>query len=257
MIPQMKELVNNYKPEIIFSDGEWDYDSKTLKSEEFLAWLYNESPVKNTVVVNDRWGKETRSKHGDYYTTEYDLVHSQQGIGDKADHPWEESRGIGTSYGYNRFETTKHYLSSKQLIDILIDKVANGGNFLLNVGPDATGMIPVIMQERLLDIGRWLKVNGDAIYSSQPWRSPNKPKSENLLFTQKEGSLYIIMKKWQKTPIVLTGLKSTGNIELLGHKGTLNTKFQRGQLTITLPALTVDELPSQHAWVIKVSDFRE
>jgi len=198
MIPQIKELVNNYKPEIIFSDGEWDYDSKTLNSEQFLAWLYNESPVKNTIVVNDRWGKETRSKHGDYYTTEYDLVHNQEGIGEKADHPWEESRGIGTSYGYNRFETTTHYLSSKQLIDILIDKVSNGGNFLLNVGPDANGLIPVVMQERLLDIGKWLKINGEAIYSSHAWRSRFKPKNENLAFTQKEESLYIIVKKWKK-----------------------------------------------------------
>lgn len=257
MIPQMKELVNNYKPEIIFSDGEWDYDSKTLKSEKFLAWLYNESPVKNTVVVNDRWGKETRSKHGDYYTTEYDLVHNQEGIGDKADHPWEESRGIGTSYGYNRFETTNHYLSSKQLIGILIDKVANGGNFLLNVGPDATGMIPVVMMERLLDIGKWLKVNGEAIYSSQPWKSPNKPKSDNIFFTRKEENLYIILKKWEKAPIVLSGLKSTGKVELLGYPDVLTSKYHQGQLTITLPLLTVDEIPSAHAWVIKVSDFSE
>lgn len=54
MLPQMKELVNNYKPEIIFADGEWDYDSKTFRSEEILAWLFNESPVKENVVVNDR-----------------------------------------------------------------------------------------------------------------------------------------------------------------------------------------------------------
>ena len=121
MIPQMKELVNNYKPEIIFSDGEWDNDSKTLKSEQFLAWLFNESPVKNSVVVNDRWGKETRSLHGDYYTTEYDLVHNNEGIGDKSNHPWEESRGIGTSYGYNRFETSDHYLhQSNSFIFLLI-----------------------------------------------------------------------------------------------------------------------------------------
>ena len=126
----MKELVNAYEPDIIFSDGEWDYDSKTLKSEEFLAWLFNASPVKERVVVNDRWGKETRSQHGDYYTTEYDLVHSNKGIGNKADHPWEESRGIGTSYGYNQFETTEHYLTSKQLVHTSIDKVSNGGNFL-------------------------------------------------------------------------------------------------------------------------------
>ncbi len=257
MIPQMKELVNNYNPEIIFSDGEWDYDSKTLKSEHFLAWLYNESPVKNTVVVNDRWGKETRSLHGDYYTTEYDLVHSAKGIGEKADHPWEESRGIGTSYGYNRFETTEHYLSSKELIHILIDKVSNGGNFLLNVGPDATGMIPVIMQERLLDIGNWLKVNGEAIYSSSPWRSENKPANKNLSWTTKDGNLYILAKEWPEGSIVLKNLKKAGKVELLGYDGRINSSYRNCKLTITPPVLTIDEYPSEHAWVFKVSNFEE
>jgi len=257
MIPQMKELVNKYKPEIIFADGEWDYNSKTLKSEEFLAWLYNDSPVKNSVVVNDRWGKETRSKHGDYYTTEYNLVHNEEGIGDNADHPWEESRGIGTSYGFNKFETTEHYLSSKRLIDILIDKVSNGGNFLLNVGPDANGLIPVVMQERLLDIGKWLKINGESIYSSHPWRSKHKPMDENLAFTQRDGNLYIIMKEWKKEPFVLNNVTSGGEVELLGYKGKVKFLNENGNLKIVPPNLTIEELPSQKAWVIKVENFKE
>lgn len=257
MIPQMKELVNKYNPEIIFADGEWDYDSKTLKSEDFLAWLFNESPVKNTVVVNDRWGKETRSKHGDYYTTEYDLVHNDEGIGDKADHPWEESRGIGTSYGYSRFETSAHYLSSKQLIDILIDKVSNGGNFLLNVGPDATGMIPVVMQERLLDMGAWLKINGEAIYSSSPWKNKQKSVSNNIAFTQREGNLYVIVKQWEQNPIVIPGLKGTGNVSLLGYDGTIKSSLKNGRLTINPPVLAINQYPSQHAWVYKISNFED
>jgi len=56
MIPQMKDLVMRYTPDIVWTDGEWDKPSKDWKSEEFLAWLYNESPVKQSVVVNDRWG---------------------------------------------------------------------------------------------------------------------------------------------------------------------------------------------------------
>lgn len=48
--------------------------------------------------MNDRWGKETRSKHGGYYTTEYDVVNNGKGIVEKTEHPWEESRGIGKSY---------------------------------------------------------------------------------------------------------------------------------------------------------------
>ena len=64
MIPQMKDLVLRYQPDIFWTDGEWDYPSEKWKSTEFLAWLYNESPVKNRVAVNDRWGKETRGVHG-------------------------------------------------------------------------------------------------------------------------------------------------------------------------------------------------
>lgn len=257
MVPQLKELVNNYKPEIIFADGEWDYDSKTFQSEKFLAWLFNESPVKKTIVVNDRWGKETRSKHGDYYTTEYDLVHDNSGIGDKADHPWEESRGIGTSYGYNRFETTDNYMSSKALIRMLVDKVSNGGNFLLNVGPDATGMIPVVMQERLLDIGKWLKINGESIYGSKAWAKRKEVKDKNIFFTCKDGALYVIATQWPEKPIVVPGIRKAGKVEMLGYKGTIKATLKGGKLTIDKPSLAVNELPSEYAWVFKVSDFKD
>ena len=80
MIPQMKDLVTRYEPDILWTDGEWDHPSEKWKSTEFLAWLYNESPVKDSICVNDRWGKETRGKHGGYYTTEYDLVHEGESV---------------------------------------------------------------------------------------------------------------------------------------------------------------------------------
>lgn len=60
--------VENYHPEVIWSDGEWEATDEYWTSKEFIAWLYNESPVKDTVVVNDRWGKGDVGKHGDYYT---------------------------------------------------------------------------------------------------------------------------------------------------------------------------------------------
>ncbi len=205
MIPQMKELVTTYKPEIIFSDGEWDFTSDVLKSEHFLAWLYNESPVKQTVVVNDRWGNETRSKHGDYYTTEYDLVHNKIGIGDEISKPWEESRGIGTSYGYNQFETTDHYFTSEQLIHLLIDKVSNGGNLLLNIGPKANGLIPVILQERLLQIGEWLDANGEAIYGTSA--SPFWPREfEWGVCTEKDQTIFLHLFDTSITNLKIQGI---------------------------------------------------
>lgn len=64
----MKEVVELYKPEILWSDGDWEARDNYWKSQEFLAWLYNDSPVKDTVVVNDRWGIDIPCHHGDFYT---------------------------------------------------------------------------------------------------------------------------------------------------------------------------------------------
>ncbi|MEO8659809.1 MAG: alpha-L-fucosidase, partial [Bryobacteraceae bacterium] len=163
MHPQFKDVVTKYKPEVIFSDGEWDLTSEEWKAPELLAWLFNDSPVKNEVVINDRWGKETRHKHGGYFTTEYTA-----GL-ENVTHPWEENRGMGFSYGYNRAEQLKDYRTERELVLMLADLVSRGGNLLLDIGPTADGRIPVIMQERLLQMGKWLGVNGDSIYGTKPW----------------------------------------------------------------------------------------
>ncbi|WP_143310915.1 alpha-L-fucosidase [Chitinophaga vietnamensis] len=182
MTPQFKDLVTRYKPSVIFSDGEWDIPDTAWKSPALLAWLFNESPVKDEVVVDDRWGSNTRGKNNGatYLTSEY-------GSGMQPGVIWEESQGIGQSYGYNRMETADDYKKSNDLVLLLCDIVARGGNLLLDIGPTADGRIPVIMQQKLLDIGAWLQVNGEAIYNTKPWKvqrqwSPGEP------FKMKEGA---------------------------------------------------------------------
>lgn len=254
MIPQMKDLTMRYKPDVIWTDGEWEHPSKTWKSEEFLAWLYNKSPSRENVVVNDRWGEETRSKHGGFYTTEYDLIHETDSKDHKFTHVWEECRGISGSFGYNRNENLADYSTGKELVHILIEKVARGGNLLLNVGPTADGRIPVIMQQRLAEIGAWLGVNGDAIYGTRQWEEAPQNSSANIFYTRKGADLYVIVTEWNQKPFTINGISATKNVELLGSNKKIKYQHRSNKLTITPPALDFNAMPCQHAWVYKVKN---
>jgi alpha-L-fucosidase len=130
----MKDLVRRYRPSIMWPDGEWSGPSADWRSEQFLSWYVNNAANKDEVVWNDRWEKDTRGKHGAFYTTEYGK-HGKEG----GAHPWEENRGIGRSYGYNSWYEDKEdrYPNSQELLDVLVNALSRGGNFLLNVGPKA------------------------------------------------------------------------------------------------------------------------
>lgn len=257
-MPQMKELVTRYKPDVIWTDGEWDYSDEDLRSVDFLAWLYNESPVKDTVVVNDRWGKKTRGLHGGHYTTEYDLVHSGSALDTQFVHPWEECRGIGGSFGFNRFETTADYMSSAQCVETLVEKVSRGGNLLLNIGPQADGLIPVIMQERLLDMGRWLTVNGEAIYGTTAWKNrPKNMREAKVYFSQKPDALYVICARWPQAPLVINHVAKADAVTLLGSALPVTFTCANGTLTLTPPAINPGNMPCEFAWTFKIANPKE
>jgi alpha-L-fucosidase len=279
MHPQFKDAVTRYRPAIIFADGEWDLPSAEWKSEELLAWLFNESACKDEVVVNDRWGKETRHHHGGYYTTEY-------GAGMKdASHPWEESRGMAYSYGYNRAENIDDYKSARELIMVLCDLVSRGGNFLLDIGPTGDGRIPVIMQQRLIEMGDWLKVNGEAIYGTRyagrpcQWSAGTRPGQEfgqfmvkyNLMdqvgqqpadgravkqffFTKKPGALYAITTGWLAPRVTLHNVKAPAQpqVTLLGVQGVLRSQVNGKDIEIEVPALAPQQLPCRYNYTFKI-----
>ena len=274
MFPQFKDLVTRYKPSLIFSDGEWDLPSAEWRSPELLAWLFNESAVKDDVVINDRWGKDSRHKHGGYWTTEY--TPGMSGM----DHPWEESRGMGFSYGYNRAERLEHYHSGRELIVMLVDLVSRGGNLLLDIGPAADGTIPVVMEERLLQIGSWLKINGDSIYGTKPWKSTRQwgpgevPKVEynkefdssaaasrpaakqaeiEAFFTAKGTDVFAILPRWpgQRFIIKDAGALRVKSVTLLGSATPLRFKTAKGSISVDLPELP-ENLMGQPAWVLKI-----
>ena len=254
MWPQLKELVVSYEPDIVWADGEWDHESEVWGSEAFLAWLYNESPVAEDVVVNDRWGEETRSKHGGFYTTEYAIVHGGEGIDEEAAmHPWEETRGIGGSFGYNRNEDLEHYSTSEELVEMLVDIVSNGGNFLLNVGPTADGRIPVIMQQRLHDMGEWLDVAGEAIYGTERWL--DAPDEAAVRYTRKGDDLYAITLSWPGPELELPISPGRGaEVTLLGHEQALEWRRDGSGIVVEVPALSIDEVPTRYAHAFRIRD---
>jgi alpha-L-fucosidase len=280
MTPQFKDVVTRYQPAIIFADGEWDLSSKEWHSEELLAWLFNDSRCKDEVVVNDRWGSDSRHKHGGYWTTEY-----AAGMQDGS-HPWEESRGMAYSYGLNRAERCDDYKTSREFILVLIDLVSRGGNLLLDIGPAADGTIPPLMEQRLLDIGAWLKVNGEAIYGTRDagrscqWTEGKQPKQEygefmvkyNLLdqvgqaptngfavkqvfFTKKPDALYAITVGWPGKELVLRDIKVPADaiVTMLGVPGTLKKSIHGNTLTITTPDLAPDAAPCLYAYTFKIT----
>jgi alpha-L-fucosidase len=253
LIPQLKELVLAYQPAVLFGDaGEWDRTAKEWKTLDFLAWLYNNAPNKAEVVVNDRFGKDMPGKHGDYFSSEYQ---DAEGVG--TFHPWEESRGIGGSYGFNRDEDIDDYNTSEELVHELIDIVTRGGNLLLNVGPTADGRIPVIMQERLVDIGKWLEVNGEAIYGTKPWQKAamNRRDNDPLYFTQKGNDLYVICTRWPQQEFQVSGVRGTEKtqVSLLGFDGPVEWKIVEDGLYISPPAVNPATVPCEYAWVFKIT----
>jgi alpha-L-fucosidase len=251
MIPQMKDVITRYEPSILFTDGEWDHPSDTWHSCEFLAWLFNEASCKDEIVINDRWGKETRSQHGGYFTTEYGQVGWGKDLG--MARKWEECRGIGASFGYNRNESINEYAKTGDIIHLLIGIVSKGGNLELNVGPTADGRIPVIMQERLLEIGDWLKINGEAIYGTHSWREITD--GEFVCYTAKDKVVYAISKKFPDREFVLSAPKPSRDVSvtMLGKETPLKWKYEDGKFIIEVPLMSVEEVPSRHAYVFKLN----
>jgi alpha-L-fucosidase len=290
MWPQFKDLVQRYKPEMIWSDGDWELSPEDWHAQQLLAWLYDSSAAKDSIFVDDRWGSGVRFHHAGFYTPEYqpDL--------DFEDHVFEESRGMGASYGYNREEDIQDYSTTQALVLSLVDLASRGGNFLLDIGPDATGKIPPIMEERLLQIGDWLKINGEAIYGTRRWKNSAqwsagkrdyKPKdNEDLIVKQTidpdsgyavktafftynpaQNMVYAILPKYPadgKLTLTLEDfdLKDPSNkfsayheITLLQTGQDLKWKYANGVVSIDLPKYDPGWAQVPYAYAIRISNY--
>ncbi len=257
LVPMLKELVEKYKPYTLFTDGEWEHPSSVWHSTEFLQWLYNESSVKDVIVPNDRWGSETRGRLGGNLTTEYGDVGFVDGhLGghvDVIDRVSEECRGIGASFGWSKYETVDDYLSEEALIKMFVDFMSKGSNFLLNVGPTPDGRIPVIMEERLRQLGKWLNVNGEAVYASRKYCIS---KTENVKYTRSKDSskIFAFLHKYPMGEITLQDVDYSENmkVSLLGYDGEIKASNDAGKLKLVFGFINPEEIDSRCVYTVKI-----
>lgn len=200
-------------------------------------------------------------------------------VAELQDRKWENAMSLDrVAFGYRRNAKFEDYLTFEELITTVIQTVAYGGilllnynmcnncgnllgNILINIGPAHDGTIDMIFQERLLQLGTWLGINGEAIYESQPWTTAQQDSlNSNVYYTTKNQTFYALLLKWPggsslnslKLGSLLSILTENSNarVSLLGEEGELEWRVGDAGVEISLPDLA--DVESKSAWVIKI-----
>jgi alpha-L-fucosidase len=224
-----RELIDRYEPSVLWNDIGYPQQADL---ERLFADFYDRVP---DGVVNNRFDYTGRVTP-DFLTPEYSTEAPPGG------EKWESTRGVGRSFGYNAIETAADYLPADELVVMLIDIVANGGNLLLNIGPTAEGTIPWLQAERVRALGWWLRTNGDAIYGTRPWTCPTGTTTGGLdvRFTAKDDAVNaIVLGRPAGREIVVRDMPDpvTGDVRLLGHHRGLRWARRGADIEVELPGL--------------------
>ena len=207
---QLKELLTGYGPiGIVWFDGEWEKPWTHERGVDLYNYVRNLQPK---TIVNNRVGKgrsgmggmDKGQGVGDYGTPEQEIPAMGFGPGVT----WESCMTMNNTWGYSKHD--HHWKSAETLVRNLIDCASKGGNSLLNVGPTSEGLIPDASVERLAAVGKWMKVNREAIYDTQA--SPFKKLAWGRCTKKvggKETTLYLHVFNWPADgKLVVPGLKN-------------------------------------------------
>ena len=220
MVPQIKELIDEFHPDYLCFDGEWDHGYEHWRSRQIVAYYYNQAAKRGQeVLVNDRFGQgkeglsDTRGVYGDFFHVEYfaDIDRKK---------PWAMWRGFGNSYGYNRNEHPSNILSVGDTIRMMVDVVADNGNVEFNLGPKADGTLAAFERERLAAMGEWLRTYGESIYGTVKSPFGVLPRGR-VTHNPSTKTLYYHVFDWpEQGHIDLPGMHSPVHDAQLLHDGT-------------------------------------
>ncbi len=226
---QVEELLTNYgKIDILWYDGPddanfrggWgDRTKHVWRAEELNVMVHQLQP---DILTNNRLGLS-----GDFSTPEQEIPSAFSG-----DVLFESCVTMDNSWGY--YPNGSEYKSVKQLLGQLVSCAARGGNYLLNVGPDSDGLIPQPAVSRLLLMGDWLKIHGEAIYGTERFLPNWWDHTSTGRITTKGTTAYLIVQNWSSSnQIVLSQLRNTvDSAVLLGNGQELSVKRDGRRLIV-------------------------
>ncbi|MEH6703446.1 MAG: alpha-L-fucosidase [Galbibacter orientalis] len=249
---QLKELSDNYNPDLYWFDGDWEHSSEEWEAPKVRQMLLDKNP--NTILNSRLKG------HGDYATPEQGMP-----ITRPKDEYWELCMTMNNSWGYQKND--HDYKSLNQIIGIFTDVIGNGGNLLLDIGPKADGSIPKEQVAILKGLGRWTSKHKEAIYGTVAGIPKEHFYGASTL--SKEGNiLYLFVKGNPEGEVVVRGLKNdinriwvVGEGTKLSHKvvGSVYWSEYPGIKYIQVPDTVLDENMTVLALLLdgKVDLYRE
>jgi alpha-L-fucosidase len=194
MKAQLRELITTYDPGVLWFDGEWQEWWTESDGKELYKYVRSLKPdiIINNRVGRGRQGMQGMSKTDQEYAGDFGTPEQQIPANGLPGVDWESCMTMNTTWGFKFYDDK--WKSSEQLIRNLIDIASKGGNYLLNVGPTAEGLIPSESVERLADMGNWMRTNGSSIYGTTA-----SPFATQLSFgraTSKPGRVYLHVFNW-------------------------------------------------------------